>query len=119
MRIGGEDTVIDGPLAEGEAMFIVASLSETWSDLVVQDAESDSAVSARDTSIAAMREFFVYRSRADFESWNRDGASEDNRCTMIHVVLGDDSTTVVADAGDGGLAARLAKDIRGFKSRAV
>ena len=110
MQIGGDDHVIDGPASSGEAEFVVSRLGEAWSDLVVQDAESESAVGAQDPSIAAMREFFVYRSRAAFEAWNRDGASEGNRRTMIHLILGDDSTTVVGDPGDT-LAVVLAEDI--------
>ncbi len=110
MQIGGDDHVIDGPASQGEAEFVVSRLGETWSDRVVQGGDSDVAVGAQDPSIAVMREFFVYRSRADFESWNRDGASDGNRRTMIHVILGDDSTTVVGDPGDA-LAVRLAEDI--------
>jgi hypothetical protein len=116
MEIGGDDHVIDGPASRGEAEFVVSCLCAAWSDLVVQDADSDAAVGAHDPSVAAMREFFVYRSRADFESWNRDGASDDNLRTMIHVILGEDSTTVVADPGDE-LGLRLAEDITKRRSR--
>lgn len=118
MEIGGNDTVIDGRSAAGEAEFVVARLSEAWADLVVEDGEGDSAVNAQEPSIAAMREFFVYRSRAAFESWSRDGASDENRSshTMIHVILGEDSTTLVADPGDT-LAVRLAEDIARWRSR--
>jgi hypothetical protein len=108
--IGGADIVVAGVGATGEGPFIVSLLGESWRDLVVQDASADHAVAPSDASVAQMREFFVYRSRADFESWMQDGASDENGDTMIHVILGRQSTTMVtARAGSQthGLAAGL------------
>jgi hypothetical protein len=97
MEIGGTDVVIDGEGAPGESLFIVSCLCAHWEDLVVQDAEADSTVSARDPAIGAMREFFVYRDPESFDSWSKNGATPDNMGAMIHVLLGDRTTTFVAD----------------------
>ncbi|MBX3227096.1 MAG: hypothetical protein KF837_07280 [Labilithrix sp.] len=40
-------------------------------------------------------ELFVYRTRSDFESWIEKGATDENSDTMIHVILGEQSTTLV------------------------
>jgi hypothetical protein len=108
MKIGGSDIVIEGALAAGEGPFIVAQLRAAWPQLVVGGADSDEAVAGDDPSIAEMHEFFVYRSRADFESWTRDGYSEDKGNTMIHVITGLTSTTLVAHPHD-----ELALGLRG------
>src|SRR5580698_9896865 len=109
--IGGADIVVEGVGALGEGPFIISWLHETWGDLVVQDAAADDAVAPSDPSVATMREFFVYRSRPDFESWMREGAADDNADTMIHVILGDRSTTVVT-ARAGSQTYRLATALR-------
>jgi hypothetical protein len=100
MKIGGSDIVIEGAPAAGEGLFIVSQLKVAWPQLVVEGAESDEAVAGDDPSIANMHEFFVYRSRADFESWTRDGYTEDKGNTMIHVITGLTSTTLVAHPHD-------------------
>jgi len=109
--IGGADILVEGVGALGEGPFIISWLHETWGDLVVQDAAADDAVGPSDPSVATMREFFVYRSRPDFESWMREGAADDNADTMIHVILGDRSTTVVT-ARAGSQTYRLATALR-------
>jgi hypothetical protein len=95
--IGGVDATLPGSGAPGEGEFVVLFLKQVWPDLVVQDASADEAVLPADPTIAGMAEFFVYRSRAAFESWAKEGASEENSDTMIHVILGPESTTFVAD----------------------
>ncbi len=78
----------------------------------------DTCVLPGDETIAAMTEFFVYKSRADFESWATDGASDANVDRMIHVMLGAKSTTFVTD-GPGSstykLAAALVPSMRGHR----
>ncbi len=93
--IGGLDIVLRGRGADGEGAFILSRLQGVWHGLVVQEASAEKAVRPLDDSVAAMREFFVYRSRADFESWMKEGATDDNADKMIHVLLGDTSTTMV------------------------
>ena len=113
--IGGHDTVVEGsgPVAN-EGLFIVGALRREWPDLVVQDVDVSAAVPADDPSVASMREFFAYKSQRDFEAWRTDGATPGTDDTMIHVMLGSNSVTLVS-AGPGSIthafAARLASEI--------
>jgi len=95
--IGGKDTIIEGKTAVGEGIAIVRMLRQRWgwADLVVQDAEAESSVGALDPAVASMREFFVYQSPAAFSSWNAEGCTDTNDAAMVHVILGDTSTTLV------------------------
>jgi len=99
--IGGHDMVLDGAGPSDEGVVIVSELRRVWPELVVQDAEAGEAVAPAGPSIERMiermTEFFVYRSRADFESWMARGATEANADTMVHVILGEASTTLVTD----------------------
>jgi hypothetical protein len=92
------DIVVEGAGAPGEGLFIVWRLCEDWKDLVVEDAGSDGAVGPTDPSILTMREFFVFRSRDDWQVWldacGVPGTPE-AADTMIHVLLDDLSTTMV------------------------
>jgi hypothetical protein len=93
--IGGHDMVLDGAGPADEGVFLVSELRRVWPELVVQNAEAEEAVSPDAPSIERMTEFFVYRSRGDFDSWTAHGATEANADTMIHVILGEVSTTLV------------------------
>jgi len=89
MMIGGEDTVVIGAPLEGEGEFILSRLRAQWTDAVVERDSSDSA-----------QEFFVYRTQEDHEAWQKDGCADENKDSMIHVILGEHSTTIVsADPG--------------------
>ena len=63
----------------------------------MQDAESHLAFPPTYPQIAAMREMFVYRTKADFASWQRSGRTEDNRDRMIHLLFTQAGVTLVSD----------------------
>ncbi len=100
------DTVIPGAGASDEGAFIVAHIYGHWPSMVVQEASSallhfaHTLMELREAtflaSVAKMREFFIYKTMADCESWSADGRSEKNADTMIHVLLGETSTTLVS-----------------------
>ena len=109
--ISGFDTIVAGSGPGDEGDFIVSVLRRQWPDLVVQGAEANDAVLPEDPSITHMREFFVYRSCPDFDSWTADGATDANDDTMIHVILGRTSTTLVS-GGPGSTTYRIATELR-------
>jgi hypothetical protein len=112
--IGGHDHVLIGAGPPDEPNVILTGLLRVWPDLVVQDADSDAAVAPKDAAIGRMTEFFIYRSRDDFHSWAAEGATDANQDTMIHVLLGLRSTTIVSDRKGSvtyDLAERLVTDL--------
>jgi hypothetical protein len=111
MNVGGVDVVIEGEGCPGEGLFIVGCLRAHWEHLVVQDAEADYTVGSHDPAIGAMREFFVYRNPDAFDSWEHDGATSDNRDAMIHVLIGDRSTTLVAEGAQVDVVRALCRTV--------
>jgi len=107
MTIGGSDTVIDGAPALGEGRFIVTWLKSKWPALLVEDVDADAPVAHDAPSVGQMAEFFVYESRKAFETWTASGRTDQNDDSMIHVLLGDTSTTLVHSR-----ASTLAKSLR-------
>lgn len=101
MKIGGVDTLIEGAPACGEGIFLVQQLSKMWPGLVAQDVDADHCFvpGRHNRTVGALREFFVYRSSADFALWKREGYTAENAPTMIHVIFGNASATVVAEPG--------------------
>jgi len=83
--IGGNDTYLAGAPAAGEGELIERLLRYWWPHLVVE----------RDDPHG----FFVYRSADAKAAWERDGASTETSGTMIHVVVGSESMTIVSDVG--------------------
>jgi hypothetical protein len=95
--IGGVDISISGRNSSGEAHVIVECLRKDWPDAIVSDA--DDRVSKRADEISApvldsLKEFFVYRSHADMAEWKDSMGTIDS---MIHVIMGPVSTTIVGD----------------------
>lgn len=112
--IGGSDKVFAGAGPADEGVFIVSVLRRDWPALVVQDASAAHVVAADDPAIAGMMEFFVYRSRADFEAWMAEGTSGMNADTMIHVILGPTSMTIVTEKAGSTtqrLGAKLSREV--------
>jgi hypothetical protein len=113
--IGGCDTVLEGACRPDDTRIVVGTLKHAWPELVVQDAARNIAVAAEDPAVASMKQFFVYRSQLDFEAWNTKGATLETDDTMIHVLLGEESMTLV-NAGPGTetyvLSAIVAFDVR-------
>jgi hypothetical protein len=111
--IGGTDLVLAGKPSGDEAFFVIRALRAEWPELVVQEADRLEPESAGSQALWArpLREFFVYRSRADYASWQRSGATSENSDTMVHVLLTGDALTLVADSSPSSSTVRLSKEI--------
>jgi hypothetical protein len=102
--IGGEDIVIERGNADRSLLFeaIAQATSESWPALIVQDAATgDTYASIRDVPFGALSEMILYRDASSEEAWRTDGATEENYETMIHVLVGDNSVTVVVGENRG------------------
>lgn len=108
--IGGTDIVLTGKTSVHDANLLVCVLRDRWPDLVVQAAD-DAAPLPRGTSLNATPEFFVYRRRADFDSWAAAGAAAENADSMIHVIVESDALTLVAAPGESARIAQRAIEL--------
>lgn len=94
MITGCEITFPVGAIERPVLMECIRAARTIWSQLVVEDANTGRLVS---DNIAGVGEVFVYENLAVREAWNDDGPLEANLYSMIHVIAGNDRTTIIAD----------------------
>jgi hypothetical protein len=95
MMIGGSDLVLEVPPRVPAAELIIARMRHFWPEALFQDAESDVAHPIQDpwTGLygSASREFFIYRDRPSFESWQAEGGTDENLDRMLSFLIGNDA----------------------------
>jgi hypothetical protein len=117
--IGGFDKVLWVDENAPAADLILRIVRRHWPNFVFQDAEEDQPLDAAKSSgltHLAAREFFLYRDTEAAQEWLHAGATDNNKNTLIHVILGNRrkpelklrSITLVGDDWTGELAAILA-----------
>lgn len=95
MDIGGIDVMLQARAGDCIADMILRACRQLWgrSNPCFQDGESTEVHSLDDPWVwrfgTTSREFFVYRSRADADSWETEGAVPANSNTMLHFLIGD------------------------------
>jgi hypothetical protein len=117
--IGGSDKVLwvdeNAPAAE----LILRVVRQHWPHFVFQNADEDQPLDAAKSSGLTQptgREFFLYRTAQAAQDWLQSGATDRNKKTLIHVILGSRrkpdlglrSVTLVGDDWMGESAAILA-----------
>ena len=104
--IGGTDIVLHGRTKSHDTDLLVRGIRSEWPSAVIQRANEDEAVPIRDFHfpIIGSAELIVYRDRASHQSWASNGATANNQDTMIHLIVSDDSVTLVVDRPDSALA---------------
>jgi hypothetical protein len=107
--IGGVDLIVQGA-RRGDADAVVAALARHWPDAVAHDLDS-SPVPASAAKLHGA-ELFVYRDRESFDSWQREGATPANAASMVHIVIGPNSMTVVTDEEAEGLRDMIRETVR-------
>ena len=120
--IGGSDKVLWVDETAPASELILRVVRRHWPSFVYQDAEADEPLGVAESSSLtqpARREFFLFRSSEAAQDWRRSGATDDNKNTLIHVILGNRrkpdlplrSLTLVGGEWVGELAA-IAADIQ-------
>jgi hypothetical protein len=117
--IGGSDKIlwVDENAPAGE--LILRVVRQHWPSFVFQNADEDQPLDAAQSAGLTQPtggEFFLYRTTEAAQDWLHSGATENNKNTMIHVILGNRrkpelglrSVTLVTDDWTGELAAILA-----------
>jgi hypothetical protein len=92
-----------------------------WPKAVVQNASESTYVRATELRYPPRieAEFFVYDSVASFLSWQRDGLTETNQATMLHILWSPTSVTIVADRPDSRLADRVRELLFGLRANRI
>jgi hypothetical protein len=117
--IGGSDKVLWVDENAPAADLILRVVRQHWPSLVFQDADEDQPLdAAKSTALAqpTAREFFLYSTAEAAQEWLQSGATDNNKNTLIHVIVGNRrkpdlglrSVTLVGDDWAGKLAAVLA-----------
>ena len=112
--IGGSDKVLwvdeDAPVAD----LVLRVVRQHWPNFVFQDADADQPLDAASPLLTPPtgHEFFLYRTAATAQEWLEFGATDNNKNTLIHVILGNRrkpelrlrSVTLVGDDWTGEMA---------------
>lgn len=110
--IGGADIVLHGQTKAHDADLLVRGIRSEWPRAVIQraDEENGTPIRALRFPILGPTELIVYRDDASYQSWRSEGATADNQDAMIHIIVDDDSVTLVVDRIDSALA-DIARDL--------
>ena len=116
--IGGSDIVLWVDETAPAAELILRVIRQHWPSVVFQNADDDQPLDTAKSSGLTQpvgREFFLYRTAEAAQDWLQLGATDDNKNTLIHVILGNRrkadvgsrSITLVGDEWTDELAAIL------------
>jgi hypothetical protein len=95
-----------------DADLVLWTMRNEWPNGLVQAGDSTEALPFPSIRfpIKGPVELIIYRDAAAFESWRLDGATPENQNTMMHLLVGPDSLTIVVDREDSPLAS-LAREM--------
>ncbi len=110
--IGGADIVLHGPTRAHDTDLLVRGIRGEWPSAMIQYADEDDAASIRDFHFPVIgpAELMVYRDLASYQSWQAKGATAENQDSMIHLIVSDNSVTLVVDRPNSALAS-LAREL--------
>lgn len=117
--IAGVDIVFEGYGGSHAQMLddTVRAIRRNWRDAVFQDAASGTYLqSYSELAFGRLSELFVYRDHAAFENWSRNGGTEANWHTMVHVIVDSGDVTVVVDDPEDRATRSILDDIESLFS---
>jgi hypothetical protein len=104
--IGGADLVLHGQTKVHDTDLLVRGIRVEWPKAVIQHVDEENGIPIREFRFPVIgpAELIVYRDDASYKSWMFKGAAADNQDAMIHLIVVDDSVTLVVDRPDSALA---------------
>jgi hypothetical protein len=104
--ISGADLILDQPGDDDAVDFVVRGIRTMWPLVVFQEVSKATFTAGAELEFPARlgHEFLAYASPESFESWQRDGLTDDNGASMVHVLCNDYSLTVVVDRAGSDLS---------------
>lgn len=118
--IGGHDISFPTHAAAQVAEGVLRTVCAVWRQGVVENAETSEIVSL--TSIATQTlpcELLIYKNIAAKQAWAANGATSENTNSMVHLIRGQDSITVVVDDPHAVEMSALIKAIRDHVSQDI
>jgi hypothetical protein len=96
--IGGKDIVIPTSAGAAALDLAVRAISRRWPSAVFEDAETGEVFATyRSLGLGPVREILAYRDNEAAAQWRELGADETLTGTMIHLLVSQDSLTLVVD----------------------
>lgn len=111
--IGRHDITFPSAMAPEVMEGAMRLLSASWSEAMIENAETGEMlefVSVLVTELPA--ELLIYKNATARDSWKVNGAIPENENTMVHVLRGDRSVTIVVDDPDAREMSRIIQAIR-------
>ncbi|HZF55105.1 MAG TPA: hypothetical protein VE093_40920 [Polyangiaceae bacterium] len=116
--IGGDDIFVEGCAGIGVIDIVLRFMRHAWRDAIFECTAAEGSEPVQITRLFPAKEtveLFVYRDRSSFESWKRDGLTEENASGIIYVVFNEGAISFVVDEREspsGRLVQELATTIR-------
>lgn len=104
--IGGHDEIFKCDRPPIVMEFIVRMIRHLWKNAPVEDPDTDKEPCGLE------RELFIYKDLAAADSWKNNGAIPENADTMIHILRGSGTVTMVVDNPGSAEMKQLIEDIR-------
>lgn len=107
MIIGGTDIIYPRRLSSDMLGFVLTTIRGYWPDAILWiDGEytADHKVTIYDAirdTVGSPSELLIYADQDAWASWDRDGANEENRDKLLHILFGENQTTFVVHAEPG------------------
>jgi hypothetical protein len=96
--IGGHDVAFPASSPAQAMEGVVRLVCAAWPGAVVENAETGELLSGQLLGVReSPSEVLVYRNDAARNSWAADGATADNVNSMVHIIRGEQSITLVID----------------------
>ena len=115
--IGGIDVEISTEFPNEVAEQIHRVVRLDWPDCIAEDVETGDRIETFQLEFSQpTREVFLYRDEASKQLWDKEGVTESNANTMIHVVPHDAGVTVVVDDASEVTIQRIIGSVREFAS---
>jgi hypothetical protein len=90
MDVGGEDLILEGPVARGDTEYLIESLKGEWPNHFVEEEWPPMYPNF-------LREVFVYRDKNMKTSWDVYGRTPDNADALVTILVEDDCISMVVD----------------------
>lgn len=115
--IGGDDLVLEGSPRGSELDFAVRWLRREWRQAVV-DVPGRGVFPISSEALYPLTdapEAFIYRDCSSFESWRRDGLTEQNSDALLWIAVNEDCLVFVIDDRDSPLGRMVRELIEGLE----
>ena len=96
--IGGRDFVVNAPWDAAARTLVEGMLREHWPSMVADD----------DTDAG---EHYFYRDELSWDSWNRDGLTDENDDAMLCVIAGGEQFTLVTSTDPASFTAGIGEEL--------